>query len=108
MPNESNLAANKACWKGEEPRHITHMETRRAMAEATIVAPLKTKRVNLNLAVKSFQDLEHLAEKTGRTMSDVVRLGLALVKMYVEEEDKGNKLIIASPKGKVISEIRFP
>ena len=78
------------------------------MPEIAIEAPLKTKRVNLNLTTKSYQDLEALAEKTGRTMSDIVRFGLALVKLYVEEDSKGNKLTIASPKGRPISEIRFP
>jgi hypothetical protein len=68
----------------------------------------KTKRVNLNLAMKSYEDLERLADKTGRTMTDIVRFGLALVKLYLEETENGRKLIIASPDGKAISEIRFP
>ena len=82
-----------------------------ANAEAVIEPPqvlAKTKRVNLNLAMKSYQDLESLAEKTGRTMTDIVRFGLALVKLYLEEHEKGNILLVASRNGKAISEIRFP
>jgi len=76
-------------------------------AEAEI-APPKTKRVNLNLAAKSYQDLETLARRTERSMTDVIRFGLALVKLYLEETSQGRKLVIASAKGKPISEIRFP
>ena len=75
---------------------------------ATIVAPTPTKRVNLNLAMKSYEDLERLAQQTGRTMTDIVWFGLALVKLYLEETTKGRKLIIASDDGRAISEIRFP
>jgi len=73
-----------------------------------VEAPPKTRRVNLNLAAQSYADLDSLANKTGRTMTDVVRFGLALVKLYLEETGQGNKLFIGSPNGKVISEIRFP
>lgn len=78
------------------------------MATNVAVATPTTKRVNLNLAMKSYQDLERLALQTGRTMTDIVRFGLALVKLYLEETAKGRKLIIASENGKAISEIRFP
>jgi hypothetical protein len=91
------------------------METTRGMAQTAtattnegIAVPPRTKRVNLNLALRSYEDLERLSEKTDRTMTDTVRFGLALVKLYLEETEKGNKLIIASPEGKPISEIRFP
>jgi hypothetical protein len=68
----------------------------------------KTQRVNLNLPMKSYQDLEILADKTGRTMTDILRFGLSMVKLYLEETEQGRKLFIASPNGKAISEIRFP
>ncbi len=76
--------------------------------EAPPVVEPKTKRVNLNLAAKSYKDLDDLSVKTGRTMTDIVRFGLALAKLYLEEQEKGNKLLIASRNGKPISEIRFP
>lgn len=69
---------------------------------------LKLRRVSLNLPMASYQELEAVATKTTRTMTDIVRFGLALVKLYLEETGKGNKLVIASPEGKSISEIRFP
>ena len=78
------------------------------MATAVVAPTTLTKRVNLNLALKSYQDLERLARQTDRTMTDIVRFGLALVKLYLEETAKGRKLIIASETGKAISEIRFP
>ena len=73
-----------------------------------VMEEIKTKRISLNLAMKSYQDLESLADKTGRTMTDIVRFGLALVKLYFEETRQGRKLIIASSTGKAVSEIRFP
>jgi hypothetical protein len=80
-------------------------EIRSSMADLAVA---QTKRINLNLAMKSYQDLERLAQQTGRTMTDIVRFGLALVKLYSEETAKGRKLVIASENGKAISEIRFP
>ena len=81
-------------------------------AEIVLEPPTKTepttKRINLNLAMKSYKDLDHLARTTDRTKTDIVRFGLALVKLYLEETEKGNKLLIASSNGKAISEIRFP
>ncbi len=66
-----------------------------------------TKRINLNLSTKSYQDLQHLADTTGRTMTDIVRFGLAVAKLYLEETRKGKKFVIAK-NGKAETEIKFP
>jgi hypothetical protein len=70
--------------------------------------PQKTKRFSLNLPMKLYLELDYLANDTDRNMTEIVRFGLALVKLYLEESAKGNKLIIAASDGKAVSEIRFP
>lgn len=67
-----------------------------------------TKRLNINLPSAVFQDLEDRAKKSGRTMTEVIRMGLGLVAIAFEEERKGHKLLIADADGKPLREVVLP
>ena len=67
-----------------------------------------TSRLNLNLSKKSRAEVDSLAEETSRSISELVRLGLSLVKLVFEERAAGNKLIIATADGKAIKEVVIP
>jgi len=70
--------------------------------------PIEIKRLNINLPRAVFEDLEDRAKKSGRTMTEVMRVGLGLVAIAFEEERKGHKLIIADADGKPIREVVLP
>jgi hypothetical protein len=63
------------------------------------------KRLNINLPEPIFKQLEALATKSHRNMTDFVRISLGLAKVAIEEVDAGNRLAIVSPEGKLLKEI---
>lgn len=65
----------------------------------------KVKRLNINLPEKTFNDLERLADESGRTMTEVVRLAIGLVQVAIDEERHGRKLAVVDPNGKLLKEI---
>ena len=85
------------------------------MPTATLTAPsgpvtssAAGKRVNFILSEKSHSDLAALAESTHRSMTDVVRLGLGLVKIALEASKSGNRLVVTSADGQPLKEIVLP
>jgi hypothetical protein len=75
---------------------------------ATITSPSTGKRVNFILSEKSHSDLAALAESTHRSMTDVVRLGLGLVKIALEANRNGQRLVVTSAEGQPLKEIVLP
>jgi hypothetical protein len=67
-----------------------------------------TKRLNINLPSAVFQDLEDRAKRSGRTMTEVIRLALGLVAIAFEEEGRGHKLVVADADGKPLREVVLP
>lgn len=63
------------------------------------------KRLNINLPLAVFGELERLASNSGRTMTEIVRTALGLVKVAIEAEQSNNKLAVVSPEGKLLKEI---
>jgi hypothetical protein len=85
------------------------MEKRNEMStHAGTAAVAETQRVNLNLATKAYEDLQQLCKQTQRTMTEIIRFGLALAKLYFDERRKGNSLMITTSDGTAIREIVFP
>jgi len=74
----------------------------------TVTAPTGIRRLNINLAEKAFDDLQALARNTKRSMTELVRLGLGLIKIATEQTAKGHRLVITSADGKVLKEIVIP
>lgn len=66
------------------------------------------KRLNLDLPVSTFKELEELASRSGRSMKEVMRTALGLVKLAYDEAAQGHKLTITSASGTPIKEIVLP
>jgi hypothetical protein len=65
----------------------------------------KTRRINLNLPEAKFFELDNLAKDSDRTMTDVVRIALELVKVAVNLEAHGHRLAVVDADGKLVKEI---
>ena len=70
--------------------------------------PPAMKRLNINLPKRVFEELETMAKASGRTMTEVVRTGLGLVAIALEEEGTGGKIMVTDRKGKPVKEIILP
>jgi hypothetical protein len=77
-------------------------------AAATLASSSTGKRVNFILSEKSHSDLAALAESTHRSMTDVVRLGLGLVKIALEANKNGHRLVVTNEEGQPLKEIVLP
>lgn len=66
------------------------------------------RRLNINLPTSIANDLEALSQKTGRSMTEVVRNALGLVKIASDAADNNQKLVITDAKGKPVKEIVLP
>jgi hypothetical protein len=64
-----------------------------------------TRRLNINLPEAKFSELEQLARDSHRTMTDVVRIALELVKIAVNLEEHSHKLAVVNSEGELIKEI---
>jgi hypothetical protein len=81
------------------------MPTGTASARAGVSAG---KRVNFILSEKAYSDLAGLAESTHRSMTDVVRLGLGVVKIALDASRNGYRLVVTTAEGQPIKEIVLP
>lgn len=77
-------------------------------APAPALAPATGKRVNFILSEKAHSDLVSLSESTHRSMTEVVRLGLGLVKIALETARNGHKLVVTNSEGLPLKEIVLP
>lgn len=75
---------------------------------STATAALTGKRVNFVLSERAYSELVTLSKETMRSMTEVVRLGLGLVKIALEAERQGNRLIVTTSDGKAVKEIVLP
>ena len=66
---------------------------------------LESKRVSFNLSGNAYSQLWELCKISMRSPSEVIRLGLGLIKIAIEAEKEGNKLIVTTHDGKPIKEV---
>ena len=83
-------------------------ETRERGSVAIEPPPLKNRRLNLNLSEQAYADVNVLAKDTRRSITELVRLGLGLVKIALQESRSGNKIIVTTSDGKPIKELVLP
>jgi hypothetical protein len=76
----------------------------------SVIAPptIERKRVNFILSEKAYSELAAMSKRTGRSMTELVRLGLGLVKVALEAELEGRKLIVTTTEGNPLKEIVLP
>jgi hypothetical protein len=70
--------------------------------------PLAGRRVNFVLSEKAHTDLVGLSKDSMRSMTELVRLGLGLVKLALEAQQNGNKLVVTTADGRPLKEIVLP
>lgn len=63
------------------------------------------KRLNINLAPKAFDEVQVLSRQTGRSMTELVRVGLSLIKIGLQANDRGLKLALVDENGRPVKEI---
>ena len=70
--------------------------------------PVVGRRVNFVLSEKAHTDLVSLSKHSMRSMTELVRLGLGLVKVALEAQQNGNKLVVTTAEGQPLKEIVLP
>ena len=65
------------------------------------------KRLNVNLPANTYDQLQTLAQDSHRSMTDVVRTALGLVKIAMEEEKKNRSLAVTAGD-RIVKEIVLP
>ncbi len=68
----------------------------------------RTKRLNIALSGRTYADLTKASANTNRSMTDLVRLGISLVKVVLEAEENDQRVYIATPDGSVVKQIILP
>ncbi|HYN82225.1 MAG TPA: ribbon-helix-helix protein, CopG family [Gemmatimonadaceae bacterium] len=67
-----------------------------------------SKRLNVNLPDNVYRELETIAAKQGRSLTDVIRTAFSLTQIAHHESEKGNVIAVATPGGKVMKQIVLP
>ena len=69
------------------------------------VSTSQAKRLNVNLSTSAYAELQDLSRDSRRSMTEIVRLALALVRVALQEAERGNKLVITDAGGRSLREI---
>ena len=63
---------------------------------------VERRRLSINLPGESYAELKALAKSTDRTMTEVIRTALGLVRIAMEEEKKNHTLAVSDAHGEVV------
>ena len=66
------------------------------------------RRLNFVLNQKAYDDLCGMSGTNRRSMTELVRIGLTLVKHALEAEQNGQRLVVANGAGETVKEIVLP
>ena len=69
---------------------------------------LSGKRVNFVLSDRAHAELVNLAKDSKRSMTEILRLGIGLVRLALEAERKGQRLIVTTAEGDPVKELVLP
>jgi Arc/MetJ-type ribon-helix-helix transcriptional regulator len=58
-------------------------------------------RVNVNFSEQAYQTLQDLANRSGKSMSDVLREAIALKAWFDKERAEGSRILVERPNGQV-------
>ena len=68
----------------------------------------ETRRLNVNLSQSAAEKLDVLASAAHTNKTELVKMGLGLVSLGIEERQKQNRLAVVSSDGRVLKEIILP
>jgi hypothetical protein len=66
------------------------------------------KRLNLSLSREAYSDIEKLANENNSSLTEVVRLALGLIKVVLEAQRSGGRVLITDETGSATREIILP
>jgi hypothetical protein len=84
------------------------MPRRGAKKDMETTTPMAGRRVNFVLSERAHTDLVGLSKDSMRSMTELVRLGLGLVKLAWEAQQNGNRLVVTTADGRPVKEIVLP
>ncbi len=64
-----------------------------------------TKRLNINLPAEAYDDLRHMADDSGRSMTEVVRSSLGLARLAYDEGKNDRMLAVTNKDGKLVKQV---
>jgi hypothetical protein len=67
-----------------------------------------SRRLNLKLTARAFEEVKRVADELGTSMTEVARLALGLVRIVVDERKNGNKVVVTNREGTTLKEIVLP
>ena len=73
-----------------------------------IVGRPGVKRLNILVSQSAYSEVTKLSDESRRSITELIRLGLGLVKVVLEEARQGNKILVTTPDGKPIKELVLP
>ncbi len=66
------------------------------------------KRLNFILSDTAYRELQQLAKESRRSMTELVRYGIGIMKIAIEAQRDGNRLMIVDRTNKAVREIVIP
>jgi hypothetical protein len=76
---------------------------------ATSTSPItSTRRLNINLSERAHTELQQLSSLTNSSMTELIRLGVGLLKIALEARNHGHKLVVTTQDGQALKEIVLP
>ena len=77
------------------------------LSVATMSSTL-VKRVNFVLSERAYSELQSLSKGMNRSMTELIRLGLGLVKIALDAANNGNRIVVTTSDGQPVKEIVIP
>jgi len=66
------------------------------------------RKVNFNVSEQAYTELSLLAKETQRSMTEIIRLGIALAKIALLAQRQRQRLVIADEHGTPVKELVLP
>ena len=82
-----------------------------AEKSSSVAEPKKSerpKRENFKFPERTAKELERISEESGITKTEVVRQGIALMRVCWDESKVGNRLVVQNAAGEVVKELVLP
>jgi hypothetical protein len=67
-----------------------------------------TRRLNANLPTAMLDEMVEEKRRSGRDITELVKLGWQLVKIALREQRQGNALAVVSADGRILKELVIP
>ena len=66
------------------------------------------KKLTLKFSGKAYAEFQELSKRHRRSMTELIRLGVGVVKILLEAAEQNHKVIVATADGKTLKEIVLP